>query len=172
VKIVRVGDEYLIQHKKNVAHRDYFVETGTRFKKFTVQQQALELLIELVVNVTNDYCKLCSLFNGIKVKNGYSVNLDTSYLNLIISSHPEFFKLSLDKKVIIKQYPVGNGSENLRILRGKKMKEQLEIQEQKLVTEKKIKKRKRERETIKAIGNFRSIEDNKNINNTKEYLTK
>lgn len=164
MQIVQRLDEYVIEHSKNVSNRKLNVCTGTRFKKLTIQQFAFDMLIKCIESGEKHYPELCKRFNSIKTKNGYSVNLDTSYLNLAISSHPDFFKIDLDKNVTITKYPITDAGEEMRKLRGRKMKDELE---------KLDKKKKREgKEEVKAIGTFDSVDRKVKIDNEKGYTNK
>lgn len=165
MKIVQQGDEYIIEHSKNVSHRDLNTCTGTRFKKLTIQQYAFDTLLKCLQTGENYYPDLCKRFNSIKKKNGNSVNLDTSYLNLAISSHPDFFRIDLEKRVWVKRYPVTDDEEIKRKLRGRKMKEEAQKQEEKL-------KKRRGREETKAIGTFDTLDHKEKIDNEKEYVNK
>ena len=165
MKIVQLDEEYIIEHSKNVSDRELNACTGTRFKKLTIQQFAFDTLVKYIETGENQYTDLCKRFNSIKRKNGNSVNLDTSYLNLVIASHPDFFRMDLQKKVWIKKYPVTDNKEMERKLRGNKMKEDAKKLEEKL-------KKRRGKEETKAIGIFDTLDHKEKIQTDKEYVNK
>ena len=163
MKIVRHSSGYRVFHNKNVKNRKINSATGTRFKKFTVQQYAFETLIKCIETGQTYYPDLCKRFNNITVENGSNVNLDTSYLNLAISSHPDFFKIDLDKKVSIKKYPKTDSSEEQRKIRGQKVKDELKAENVKARID---------REETKAIGTFDTLDKKRKIKNEKGMKTK
>jgi len=165
MKIVQQDKECIIEHSKNVSNRELNIYTGTRFKKLTIQQYAFDTLIKCIEDGENYYPDLCKRFNSIRRKNGDSVNLDTSYLNLVISSHPDFFWMDLQKKVWIKKYPVTDNGEVERKLRGIKMKEEAKKKEEEL-------KKRRGIEEAKAIGVFDTLDHKEKIVTDKEYINK
>jgi hypothetical protein len=164
MKMIRTNDGYTCVHKKSVVDREINEETGTRFKKFTVQQHAFEELMKLLKAGIIQYKELCRRFNNIKISNGSSVNLDSSYLSLTLSSHPDFFKIDLDYNIHVIKYPVASCDEDLRKARSKMMKDDL----------KKRAKKRLEREEVKAIVSTDTITEKKQrrIDNTKDYEKK
>jgi len=133
------------------SHRIINPTTGTRFKNLTAQQRAMNIFVQLVdIYNIDDYKLLCKIFNKIKIINGFRLNLDSSYVNLILSKHPEYYMI--DKgRIITKQAVVNDGSDFKNMERRKIMMEKItgnkQIEELETPEEKTAKE-----EAVKALG--------------------
>lgn len=161
--MIQRNSKYYVLHTNNVYFRPINPQTGTRFKKYTVQQLAFDKLVECLDNKICCYKKLLKIFNGLNKKKGCKENLNSNYLHLILASHPDFFEIDLDKNIHIIKYPHQNDDEKLRRLRSIKMKEKIIKEDKKL---------KNKKETVKAIGNFSTIDGKHKIDNNKGNVIK
>ncbi len=90
---------------KKVIEKEFNVETGSRFKKGTAKQLAFEVIVAGVKEGKN-YGEIKQDLIKIRKENGYRYDLDSAYLNYVVSSHPEYFEVYVDGTIKLIKEPV------------------------------------------------------------------
>ena len=103
-----------------VVESDVRAETGTRFRQGSSRQLAFEIIYENV-RMGKNVREIKEALNLTRKEHGYKFDLDKSYFNFIIITHPEYFRVYTDGQVDLVSERKVNESAILAVERKKNM---------------------------------------------------
>lgn len=95
------------KQKSSILERQFYPETGTRFRANTAQQLAFDIIMAGAKN--NKSSKdIRNELAATRKENGAARNLDSGYFAFVAASHPEFFEVWSNGDIKVKAEPQPN----------------------------------------------------------------